>query len=64
MWAWPVAWEESGVGACRLSIKLGRQGMDGDGDVGVEEALHAQGPGKQGGLGEVFVLRQGQERAV
>jgi len=62
--AWPVAWEESGVGACRLSIKLNGQGVDGDGDVQVKEALHTKRPCKQGGLGKIFVLCQGQEGAV
>jgi len=37
----PGAGEESGVGACGLSIKLDGQRVDGDGDVWVEEALHA-----------------------
>jgi len=38
--------------------------VDGDRDVRVEEALHVKGPGEQGGLREVFVLHQRQERAV
>ena len=31
----PVAWEDTGVGTCGLSIKLDGQGVDGDGGVGV-----------------------------
>ena len=42
--AWPIAWEDSGISACGLSIKLDGQGVDGDGDVGVEEALHPKCP--------------------
>jgi len=64
MRAWPIAGEEAGVGARGLSIKLDGQGVDGDGNVWVEEALHPKRPCKQGGLGEIFVLRQGQEGAV
>jgi len=56
--AQPIAWEDSGVSACGLSIKLDSQRVNGDGDVWVEEALHAKRPCKQSGLGEVFVLRQ------
>jgi len=37
----PVAWEETGVGACGLSIKLDGQVVDGDSDMGVKETLHA-----------------------
>jgi len=40
------------------------QRVDGDGNLRVEEALHAQRPCEQGSLGEIFVLRQGQEGAV
>jgi len=63
-WARPITWENSGVGACGLSIKLDGQMMDGDSDVWVEEALHTKCPCKQGGLGKIFMLRQGQEGAV
>ena len=38
--------------------------MDGDGDVGVEEALHIKRACKKGRLGEVLVLREGQEGTV
>jgi len=62
--AQPVAGEDSGVGACGLSIKLDGQRVDGDGDVWVEEALHTQHPCEQGGLGEIFVLCQRQEGAM
>jgi len=62
--AQPVAGEDSGVGACGLSIKLDGQRVDGDGNVRMEEALHAKCPCKQGSLGEIFVLRQGQEGVV
>jgi len=41
---------------CGLSIKLDGQGMDGDGNVRVEEALHVKCACKQGCLGKVFVL--------
>jgi len=57
--AWPITGEDLGVGACGLSIKLNGQRVDGDGDIQMEEALHAKGPCKQGSLGEVFVFRQG-----
>jgi len=52
----PVAWEDAGVGVCGLSIKLDSQGVDGDGNVRVEEALHPKRPCKQGSLGEILVL--------
>jgi len=55
-WAQPIAGEDTGVGACGLSIKLDGQRMDSDGDVRVEEALHAERPCKQGRLGEILVL--------
>jgi len=62
--AGPVAGEQAGVSTCGLSIKLDGQMVDGDIDVGVEEALHVQGACEQGGLGKIFVLRKGEERAV
>ena len=40
------------------------QRVDGDGNVRMEEALHAKRPRKQGSLGEILMLCQGQERAV
>ena len=54
--SWPVAWEDAGVGTCGLSIKLDSQGMDGEGDVGVQETLHVEHACEQGRLGEVFVF--------
>ena len=38
--------------------------VDGDTDVGVKEALHAQSTCEQGGLGEIFMLREGEKGAV
>jgi len=54
--SWPVAWEDTGVSVCGLSIKLDGQRVDSDGDVQVEEALHAKHACEKGGLGQVFVL--------
>ena len=48
---WPVAGEDAGVCACGLSIKLDGKGVDGYGDVRVEEALHFQRTHETGGLG-------------
>jgi len=44
---------------CGLSIKLDSHGVNRDGDVWVEEALHAKRPCEQGRLGEVLMLCQG-----
>jgi len=62
--AQPVTGEDAGVGACGLSIKLDGQGVDGNGDVWVKEALHPKHACKQGSLGKILVLCQGQEGAV
>ena len=52
------------VSTCGLSIKLDGQGVDGDVNVQVKEALHTKRACKQGSLGEILVLRQGHEGAV
>ena len=52
----PVVSEDTGVSACGLSIKLDGEGVDRDGDVGVEEALHVQRAREEGGLGQVLVF--------
>ena len=62
--SWPITGEDAGVGACGLSIKLDGQRVDGDGYVGVEEALHVKRTREKGGLGEVFVLLQGEEGVI
>ena len=61
---WPIACENAGISACGLSIKLNGQGVNGDGDVGVQEALHIKRTCEKGSLGEIFVLCQGHEGAV
>ena len=64
LWTQPVARKNTGVGVCGLSIKLDSQWVDGDGDIGVEETLHAKRAREQGGLGKVFVFGQREEWAV
>jgi len=56
--AWPVACEDAWVGACGLSIKLDGQGVDGDGDIGVEETVHPNSGRKSVGLGKVLMFRK------
>ena len=47
----PVGGKDAGVSACGLSIKLDGQMVNGDGYVGVEEALHVKRTREKGGLG-------------
>ena len=54
--SWPSAGEDTWVGAHGLSIKLGGQGVDGEGNIRMEEALHGKRPSKKGSLGKVFML--------
>ena len=61
MRTWPFACKDVGVCSQWLSIKLSREGEDGDGDRQVNEASHSQSRDEGRGLREVLVLRQGEE---
>ena len=59
---WPLACEDAGVCSRRLSIKLGQEGEDRDGEGGVEKNSHGQGGSKCRGLREVLVFTQRKQR--
>jgi len=60
----PIACEDAWVHPCRLSIKLYGEGEDTDRGVGMEKAMHVDRCREEGGLWEVLLFGQRQERAV